>query len=432
MVPSDTGATMTTQTVSRGLSPIRAVFRNGGVVLAEQLAGVPAVAINATFFAGSVNDPDDLPGVAYLARRTIDRGTANRAAGEIAEALDDRGVSLRVAITRHAFSLSCVCLVEDFVETLELLADIARQPAFPSAEIEKRRREAITAVREDQDDPSKVAAELLLEALYGPRHPYGRCVKGTVQGLERIQRADLVRFHERCLVPSALRLAIVGDIPEPSILSAAALAFEDWRGPIAADVAIPPPADRHARTLRLESMPGKSQADISYGFTTIRRLDPRYYAYSLMNHVLGQFGLGGRLADNIRERQGMAYYAYSTIDPTIGQGPLVIRAGVDPNNVDRAIEAIDCEVRLLRDRGPAAEELEESRESLIGSIPRMLETHEGVAEFLLYVEQFGLGLDYDRRLPGLLREVTMSDVRESASDVLDPDRAAVAVAGPMA
>ena len=68
-------------------------------------------------------------------------------------------------------------------------------------------------------------------------------------------------------------------------------------------------------------LPGKSQSDIAYGFTAIRRLDPRYDAYWVMNNILGQFGLGGRLADNIRERQGMAYYAFSSFDPSVGAGP---------------------------------------------------------------------------------------------------------------
>ncbi len=94
-------------------------------------------------------------------------------------------------------------------------------------------------------------------------------------------------------------------------------------------------------------MTGKSQSDIAYGFTTIRRLDPRYYAYWMMNNILGQFGLGGRLADNIRERQGMAYYAYSSFDPAPAEAPLIIRAGVDPRNVSRAIAAIDHEVATL-------------------------------------------------------------------------------------
>jgi zinc protease len=177
-------------------------------------------------------------------------------------------------------------------------------------------------------------------------------------------------------------------------------------------------------------MPGKVQTDIAYGFTTIRRLDPRYYSYWMMNNILGQFGLGGRLADNIRERQGMAYYAFSSFDPTVGDGPLVVRAGVDPKNVERAIEAIDTEVRQLGEHGPTPLEVEETRAYLIGSIPRLLETNYSIAGFLQSCEQFGLGLDYDRRLPALLESVTIDEIRLAAAEVLCPDRAAIAIAGP--
>ena len=70
-------------------------------------------------------------------------------------------------------------------------------------------------------------------------------------------------------------------------------------------------------------MMNKAQADVAYGFTTIARSDPAYYAFSLMNNVLGQYSMGGRLGDSIRERQGMAYYVFSSLDANVAEGPLV-------------------------------------------------------------------------------------------------------------
>jgi zinc protease len=150
----------------------------------------------------------------------------------------------------------------------------------------------------------------------------------------------------------------------------------------------------------------------------------------MMNNILGEFGLGGRLADNIRERQGMAYYAFSTLESGTGEGPLMIRAGVDPLNVERALTAIDHEVTMLAAEGPTARELEESRAYLVGSIPRQLETNQSIAAFLQTAEEFGLGLDFDQRLPAILGAVTMDEVRAAAAEALDPDKAAVAIAGP--
>jgi zinc protease len=193
---------------------------------------------------------------------------------------------------------------------------------------------------------------------------------------------------------------------------------------------LPAPPSILARSERVIALPGKAQSDIAYGFTAIRRLDPRYDAYFVMNNILGQFGLGGRLADNIRERQGMAYYAFSALDPSVGVGPLIVRAGVDPEHVQRTLDAIDYEVRTLGADGPTAEELAQTQQFLIGSIPRTLETNAGIASFLQSEEQFGLGLDYDRRLANDIRSVTLDQVRAAAAELLHPDRAAVAIAGP--
>ncbi len=419
-----------TTALGRGLSPVRTVLPNGAVVIVQETSGTPAVAINATFLAGSLYEPEELTGLAYLTGRVIDRGTEHRPGEAIAEELDERGVSLRVTTTRHAMSLSCTCLSEDFDEVLAIVLDIARRPTFPEVEIARRRAEAITALRQDEDNPGVRAVESLFELLYGPRHPYARHAKGTIDTIERLDRAAIAGFHLRHVRPAVLSLVIVGALDAEHARTRAAVEVEGWTGPLAAPAVVPPPAVAPIRRRRDIRMPGKSQSDIAYGFTTIARRDPRYYAYWVMNNILGQFGLGGRLADNIRERQGMAYYTYSAFDPAMGEGPLIVRAGVDPTNVERALEAIDQEVRQLGAEGPTDAEMSETLEYLIGSIPRMLETNYSIASFLQTSEQFDLGLDHDRRLPSLLKAVTFEEVRAAAAQVLVPERAAVAIAGP--
>jgi zinc protease len=417
-------------TVAAGLSPVRAVLDNGAVVIVQEAAATPAVAINASFLAGSLYEPDPLTGLAYLTARVLDRGTERRSADTIAAELDDRGVSLRIGATRHTLMLSCTCLAEDFEEVLAIVMDVARRPTFPEAELAKRRAESITSLRQDEDNPAVRAGEALSELLYGAGHPYGRPAKGSVETLERIGRRDLAAFHARHVRPAVLSLVVVGDVDATRAIESASVEINDWTGAPAGPIVVPPPLHTAARRTRPIVMPGKAQTDIAYGFTTISRLDPRYYAYWMMNNILGQFGLGGRLADNIRERQGMAYYAFSSFDPSVGEGPLVVRAGVDPRNVDRAIAAIDTEVRALGEQGPTQREVDETRSYLTGSIPRMLETNHSIAGFLQGCEQFGLGMDYDRRLPGLLEAVTFDEIGAAAAEVLHPDRASIAIAGP--
>jgi zinc protease len=288
----------------------------------------------------------------------------------------------------------------------------------------------VTVLRQRQDNPATRAADGVLELLYPGDHPYGRPPKGTEAGIERVSRADMVAFHARRVRPAVLSLVIVGDVAASHAFEHAALALDGWTADVPEHVDVPPPPRATTRRERVIAMPGKSQTDIGYGFTTVRRLDPRYYACWMMNNVLGQFGLGGRLADNIRERQGMAYYAFSTLDPAEGEAPLLIRVGVDPANVERAVAAIDQEVAALGAHGPTSVELEETRAYLVGSIPRLLETNQSIAAFLQMCEEFGLGLDFDQRLPALLRAVTLDEVRAAAAEILDPARAAIAIAGP--
>ena len=125
----------------------------------------------------------------------------------------------------------------------------------------------------------------------------------------------------------------------------------------------------------------------------------------------------------------MAYYVVSSLDANVIPGPLAIRAGVAAANVERTIAAIDHEVETLAQEGPTDKELLESKQYLIGSLPRTLETNSSIAGFLQAVEFFGLGLDYDTRLPTLLTMVTIDEVN-AAVEALDPDRATIVVAGP--
>lgn len=421
-----------TTAVYRGLAPVRDLAENGAVLIAKESPTTPAVTVHASFHAGTIFDPSDHVGLAHFVSRTIDRGTETRTADEIAEELDNRGVSLTVSVNRLALSLICTCLVEDLSPILFLLADIGMRPTFPADEVETRRNEIITLIRQDEDNPATVANERLMAALYGEAHPYGRRPRGSVDGVQRIGRDALQRFHAERFRPGALSLVMVGDVEPERAIDAARAAFGGWRAPLAAPMALTPPDPATARRVAVVPMMNKAQADIAYGFTTIRRSDPRYYAYWLMNNIFGQYSIGGRLGDSIRERQGMAYYAFSSLDANVIPGPLTIRAGVSAANVDRAIASIDEEVTKLATEGALESEIRESKQYLIGSMPRTLETNLGIANFLQTEEFFGLGLDYDVRLPGLLDAVTREEVHDAARRTLIPSLATIVVAGPYA
>lgn len=416
--------------VARGLRPRAEVLPNGTRVLAVQSRTTPAVTISAALHAGSLYDPAGSHGLAHFLSRVIDRGTTQRSGETIAEELDLRGVSLRVNVTRHALMLSCDCLSEDFQTVLSIVADIIRDPTCLEHEVVARRGEILTALQQDDDNPAVTAVNRLMTLLYGVGHPYAHAPKGTPASLEQIERDTLRGFHVDRVAPRGLSVVVVGDVSPTLAVESVSRCFGDWRHDARPEPVLDAPSVPSSRQRIVVPMMGKAQADIAYGFTTIPRTDSRYYAYWLLVNILGQYGMGGRLGRQIRERQGMAYYAFCGFEASVIAGPLLVRAGVNASNVDRAVASIDDEVGKMASEGVSDAELADSKRYLIGSLPRTLETNAGIAAFLQGVQQFELGTDFDERLPTILNQVTREQVNESATQTLSPDHASLVVAGP--
>jgi zinc protease len=421
-------------TPPRGLHPTRAVLDNGVPVIAKATHTTPQVSLVVAVRAGAYEDPPRRDGTAALVARVLDRGTLTRSADVIADDLDGRGASLSVVAGRHQMALSATCLTEDFRAVLDLVADVVGNPAFPEAEVGTRRVDLITSIRQEEDNPATQAVDAFVRALYG-QHPYSRKVRGTVASVEQLGRDDLVAFHEKWFAPSRLTVIVVGDVAEAAAIDAVTSAFSELasRSNSAEGEGQKPVPDAPrpgARSLVAVPMMNKAQADIAYGFPGVRRSDPDYVAISVMNNALGQYAIGGRLGDNIRERQGMAYYVFSALDAGLGPGPLTIRAGVSAANVERTNAAIDHELTSVRTDGFTPKEIDESKRYLIGSLPRQLETNAAIAAFLLNLEIYTLGLDYDVRLPALLNAVTLDQANAAARRLCDPSLATIAVAGP--
>ena len=418
-----------TTTPAPGLAPVRERLANGVTLLVKETRAQPAVTISATMSAGSVCDPPGEEGTAHLLSRLLDRGAGTRSADEVADILDLRGVSPVISVTRHATTVTCDCLAEDVETVLETVCDMLRAPSCPEEEIDTRRGQLLTQLQQDEDSPSTRALEAAMTLLYGEEHPYGRRPKGSAETVEGIDRRRLLDFHATWFTPDRLTLVLVGDIGVSASMAAVTRVGGEWAVRAAPEPLLPSPPAPTRRRLVIP-MPAKSQADIVYGFTTILRSDPAFHAYWIMNNVLGQYGIGGRLGQSIRERQGMAYYAGSMFEAGHIAGPLLVRAGVSADNVDRAIASIDTEVAGMARDGVTDEELTSAKRYLVGSIPRELETNAGIARFLQTTERFDLGLDYDSRLPGYVEAVTAGDVAEAARRTLVPEHAAIVIAGP--
>ena len=419
-----------------GFSPTRVEFDNGLVLMHQANRASPAVTVSLSVAAGACFEPAAQAGLATLMARGLTRGTELRDKNAVGEVLDFRGAHLGGTAGRHTAGLVAKSRAEDMPEIVGLLGECARRPTFPDAEVAKLVGDRLTGLQEDRDDPGVVAMHALRELAYPDQHPYAARLRGTEATVETIGAEDVRAFHARHFGPSAALLVVSGNVDVDTALSVAHEAFDGWsddqsRGgyrQAQCAVADVEPLDEVRR--RVETMPDKAQVDIALGHASIRRSDERYYAAALMNTILGRFAMGGRLGRSVREEQGMAYYTYSAFAGGLGPGPFVVRAGVQPQHVEAAVEAVLAEIRRIRAEPVADGELDNAKAATIRALPRSLESNEGMAGLLHEIEMFDLGLDYPQRLAGYVNEVSVEAVHAAARQLLCPDAHALAIAGP--
>jgi zinc protease len=274
-------------------------------------------------------------------------------------------------------------------------------------------------------------ADLTFDEILYRGHPYARSEDGNPITIKAITRADLVKFHQRTFGPSRMTVAIVGAVEPKRAVDLVNRALGAWKNPHQPDEPILPILKLLDRTIKRHyKIPSKSQADIVLGTNGPRRKDIDYMAATLGNSILGQFGMMGRIGESVREKSGLAYYAYSNISAGVGPGSWTISAGVNPANVEKACDLIIKELKRFIKGGVTKQELSDSQSNFIGRLPISLESNGGVANALLNMERYDLGLDYYRRYPDLVSAVTPGDVLKVARKYIDPERLVIATAGP--
>jgi zinc protease len=408
----------------------RHTLENGLTVLVRENPISPTAVLRGYLGAGAVCETDETAGLARLTAATTRRGTEARTFQEINEAVESVGARFEVGGGRHQVGFSGKSLSEDLPLIVEIAANVLRRPTFPVAELEKVRGQTITSLRQLEDDTQR-KAHREFRALCYPGHPYGRPVEGTLETVQRIQRPDLIAFYEQNYGPQEGVIAVVGDVTTDAAIARLEEAFAGWPPP-EDDPSWAIPSAPHPKGAQRVVVPmlNKTQVDLVWGLPALSRANPNYYAARLANAILGQVGLMGRLGANVRDKQGLAYYASSALQADLGEGPWLVFAGVDPGDVDRAIESILAEIERLRDEPVTEGELADAQDYITGVLPLRLETNHGVAGALIEIEMYGLGLDFLARYPALIRGVTREQVQAVARKYLDPENYALVIAGP--
>ncbi len=408
----------------------RVTLENGITLLTRSNFESPSVVLSGYLPAGSLYDPLEKLGLAHFTALALMRGTQRYTFQQMFDTLESSGASLGFGASVHNTSFGARALAEDLPMLAELLSEALRYPVFPPEQVERLRGQILTGLAIRNQDTSD-RCEMAFEETIFPDHPYGRPSDGHPETIRGITRDNLAEFHRRTFGPRGCTIVIVGAVEPDQAVECVRRALGDWRNPDQAPAPLLPPVRPMFGLLRQEiPLPGKVQTDLIMGCLGPKRSSPDYLAASLGNNILGQFGMMGRIGDVVRERAGLAYYASAGLNAWIEAGSWDITAGVNPNNLQRAIDLIFQEVRRFITEPVSSEELRDSQSNYIGRLPLSLESNAGVAHALLNLERFQLGLDYYQRYPELVMAVTPEQILETARRYLTPDHFAVVSAGP--
>lgn len=388
---------------------------------------LPMVDIRLIFDAGSARD-GDLAGTALLTNAMLKEGTKQSDTNKIAAAFDDVGAKFSTESERDMAVLSLRTLVEDKAmnQAVAMFTELASTPAFPEAPFARLKNQLKTSLQAEKQSPEKIAERHFYQALYGD-HPYAQMPTGDEASLEKIDIADLQAFFKQYYVAQNAVLVMVGDLRSADAKALAekiAAALPQGR----AAAAVPPVAALSAASEEKITFPS-TQSHLLVGQPGITRTDADYFPLYVGNHVLGGSGLVSIINDEIREKRGLSYSAYSYFRPMREAGPYQLGLQTRNEQADEALKVLRQTLRDFVKNGPTDEQLEAAKQNITGGFALRLDSNSKIADYLGVIGFYELPLDYLETLKQRVNDVTKAEIQDAFKRRINPDKMATVIVG---
>jgi predicted Zn-dependent peptidase len=396
-----------------------ATLPNGLRVVLLRSTKVPTFNMQMVVLAGGLSDPADYHGLANFTASLLREGTAKRSSRDISEQVDSLGATLNATSGLSSFTtnITTAGLVENLDQTLDLFADVIRNPTFPQAEVTRYKTRTLAQLQFQRSIPQFLAAEQFSRAIYGTSHP-ASLIAPPAASLNKITSKDLVDFHARYYRPNNAILAIVGDVTMKEIMPKLEKAFGDWQKGDVPATTIPAAPSQGESRIYLIDRPGSVQTVLQLGTLGIERTSPDYFAVLLADRVLGG-GPSGRLFLNLREDRGYTYGAYSNFGGSKFRGTWISSAEVRTEVTEGAMHEFMAELNKLRNEPVTTDELENAKRAIIGSFALSLEQPQSLLQNIITQKLYNLPADYWDTYPQKVSAITAADVQRVAKEYID-------------
>src|ERR1051325_9077640 len=406
-----------------------ATLKNGLQVVLLESHKVPTFNMQLVVLSGGLSDKADYHGLATFTAGFLRERRSKRSSKEIAEQVDALGATLTAnsGLSSMTSTVNTGGLIENLDQTLDLFADVIRNPTFPQAEVDKYKTRTLAQLQFQRSIPQFLAAEQFQRAIYGANHP-AALFAPPADSLKKLTSKDLADFHSTYYRPNNAILAIVGDVTLKEIMPKLEKAFGDWqKGDVPATTIPPAPSQSDARIFLIDR-PGSVQTVLQLGTLGIERTSPDYFAVLLADRVLGG-GPSGRLFLNLREDKGYTYGAYSQFGGSKFRGTWISSSEVRTDVTEGAMKEFMYELNRMRDQTVPAEELENAKHAIIGSFALSLENPQALLQNIITQKLYNLPADYWDTYPQKVSAITIADVQRVAQKYIDMDHLQVVAVG---
>lgn len=403
---------------------------NGVGVYFVEAHELPIVDIKVVFRAGSARDPADLHGLAMFTNSLLDEGAGGMHANEIAYEFERVGAVYGADTTYDSASVNLRSLMEEdkLKVALATFRRVLVEPDFPDEALERQRKRFLIGIQQKQQSPGNVAGDAFIRALYGD-HPYGHPSEGTAESVQRFTREAVVDFHRRHYVAANAIIVMVGDLDRAKAEAIARQLAEALPEGAAPPPLPAPPAAPAERDVRINHP--STQMHILLGQPGMRANDPDYFPLYVGNHVLGGSGLVSRLFEEVRNKRGLSYSAYSYFTPRRVAGPFVAGLQTRADQAEEALSVLRGEIARFTREGPTAKELEAAKKNITGGFPLRLDSNSDILGYTALIAFYGLPLDFLDTYTARVEAVTAEDIRDAFRRRLDPERMTTVMVGPL-
>jgi zinc protease len=395
--------------------PRKIRLANGATMVFVENHNLPIVAICAACMGGVRAETKATNGISQLMARCFTKGTKNRSSLAIARDAERLAGHIEGFSGRNTAGVKCEFLSEHLNDGFSLFADVLSHPEFSKKEVGNEKRLQLKAIRDQEDALSSLAFIEFLKQLY-PKHPYGMRSLGSKKSVSSFSSADVERFYKKIIRPSNMVITVSGDFNPDEIEKMANKQLLDL--PKGKPVVIKPKSDPKPKKPQISEVikKNKQQAHIVMGFqgTTLSSKDR--HGMTVLNNILA--GQGGRLFLELRDKMSLAYSVSSINHDGLEPGYFAVYIGTDPAKVDTAIAAIKDELQKVIDHKVSVDELERSKQYLVGTFELDSQRNMSLANIHTFNEIYGLGLDALDKYPKRIMSVTRDDVQRIAKRYL--------------